>query len=56
MALTAFQLAVCRLIARRRMADGESYVAGGAALHALAAAPRVSRDIDPLHDTAEAVE
>ena len=29
MALTGFQLAVCRLIARRRVADGESYVAGG---------------------------
>ena len=38
------------------MADGESYVAGGAALNALAAAPRVSRDIDLFHDTAEAVE
>lgn len=55
MALTGFQLAVCRLIARRRVADGESYVAGGAALNTLAAAPRVSRDIDLFHDTAEAV-
>ncbi|MCC7139148.1 MAG: nucleotidyl transferase AbiEii/AbiGii toxin family protein [Planctomycetes bacterium] len=56
MALTEFQLAVCRLIAHRRMAEGESYVAGGAALNALAAAPRVSRDIDLFHDTADAVE
>jgi len=54
-ALTEFQLAVCRLIARRRVAGGESYVAGGAALNTLAAAPRVSRDIDLFHDTAEAV-
>lgn len=56
MALTEFQLAVCRLIARRRVADGESYVPGGAALNAPAAAPRVSRDIDLFHDTAAAVE
>lgn len=56
MALTEFQRAVSRLIARRRVADGESYVADGAVLNALAAAPRVSRDIDLFHDTAEAVE
>ncbi len=55
MALTEFQRAVCRLIARRREADGESYVAGAAALNTLAAAPRISRDIDLFHDTAEAV-
>jgi len=54
-ALTGFQLAVCRLIARRRVADGESYVAGGAALNTFAAAPRVSRDLDLFHDTSEAV-
>lgn len=46
MALTEFQRAVCRLIARRRVAGGESYVAGGAALNTLAPAARVSRDID----------
>lgn len=55
MALTEFQRAVCRLIARRRVAGGESYVAGGAALNALAPAARVSRDIDLFHDTATAV-
>ncbi len=55
MALTGFQLAVCRLIARHRIAGGEAYVAGGAALNALAAAARVSRDIDLFHDTEEAV-
>ncbi len=37
------------------MADGESTVAGGAALNALAAAPRVSRDIDLFHDVSTAV-
>ena len=55
MALTAFQLSVCRLIARTRIAGGESYVAGGAALNALAQAPRVSRYVDLFHDTAAAV-
>ena len=33
MALTGFQLAVCRLIAHRRVADGESYVADIAPVH-----------------------
>lgn len=55
MALAGFQLAVCRLIARRRGADGESYVAGGVALGTLGAAPWDSYDLDPLHDTSEAV-
>lgn len=55
MALTAFQLEVCRLIARHRVASGESYVAGGAALGAATASSRVSRDIDVFHDTTEAV-
>ena len=55
MALTPFQLSVCRLIARTRIAVGESYVAGGAALNALTRAPRVSRDVDLFHDTAAAV-
>ena len=31
MALTTFQRDVCRLLAGRRIASGESYVAGGAA-------------------------
>ena len=55
MALTSFQLTLCRLIARRRIADGESYVAGAAALNMLTGAPRISRDIDLFHDTTEAV-
>lgn len=55
MALTEFQRGVCRLIARHRIRGGESYVAGGAALAAVTASPRVSRDIDLFHDSAEAV-
>jgi hypothetical protein len=56
MALTPFQRAVCQLLARDRIASGESYVAGGAALNELLSAPRVSRDVDLFHDTERAVE
>jgi hypothetical protein len=42
-------------MARARVARGESYVAGAAALNALAAAPRLSHDVDLFHDTLEAV-
>ncbi len=55
MALTAFQRDVCRAIAETRLRLGESYVAGGAALNELLAAPRVSRDVDLFHDTDEAL-
>lgn len=55
MALTAFQRELCRLLAQQRIASGESYVGGGAALNELLGTPRVSRDIDLFHDTAEAV-
>ena len=55
MALTEFPLALCRLIAKQRLASGESYVAGGAALNVATGAARVSRDIDQFHDTAQAV-
>ena len=55
MALTALQREICRLIAENRVASGESYVAGGAALNELLSAPRVSRDLDLFHDTAEAL-
>src|SRR5436190_10835300 len=55
MALTDFQRAICRLIADNRIAAGESYVAGGAALNELLAGARISRDIDLFHDTDEAV-
>lgn len=56
MPLTTFQRTVCRLIAANRVAQGESYVAGGAALNALAGGERVSRDIDLFHDTDEALQ
>jgi len=55
MALTEFQRTLCRLIARQRIASGESYVAGGVALNSVAAGARVSRDIHLFHDTAEAL-
>jgi hypothetical protein len=55
MALTAFQGKICRLIARNRVANGESYVAGGVALNTLLEAPRLSRDIDLFHDSSEAL-
>ena len=55
MALTTLQRDVCRLIAENRVASGESYVAGGAALNELMRAPRISRDIDLFHDTEEAL-
>lgn len=56
MALTEFQRSVCRLIARSRIASGEAYVAGGAALNEVLSAPRVSRDVDLFHDTDIALE
>ena len=55
MALTAFQRAVCRILAGRRRAGGESYVAGGIALNVALEAHRLSRDLDLFHDTTEAV-
>ena len=55
MALTDFQRSVCRLIARSRIASGERYVAGGAALNEVAS-PRFSRDVDLFHDTDTALE
>jgi hypothetical protein len=56
MALTQFQRSICRLIAQNRIASGESYVAGGAALNELLTAPRISRDVDVFHDTESAVQ
>lgn len=55
MALTNIQREVCRLIARQRIASGESYIAGGAALNTILHAPRVSQDLDLFHDTAAAL-
>lgn len=56
MALTSLQRAICRIIADCRVASGESYVAGGAALNEILAAPRVSRDVDLFHDTETALD
>jgi hypothetical protein len=56
MALTEFQREICRLIAAHRIAQGESYIAGGAALNALTGAARVSRDLDLFHDTQSALQ
>lgn len=55
MALTDLQRAICRLLAENRIASGESYVAGAAALNELIAASRISRDVDLFHDTDEAL-
>lgn len=56
MALTSFQRSVCKLIAENRIASGESYVAGAAALNEVLAAPRISRDVDLFHDTDSALD
>ncbi len=56
MSLTEFQQSVCGLIARNRIEQGESYVAGGVALNLLTGGTRISRDIDLFHDTEEALE
>lgn len=55
MPLTPYQRRVCRLLAAERVATGERYIAGGAALNEMLEAPRVSQDVDLFHDTAEAV-
>ena len=55
MVLTDLQRSICQLIAANRVATGEAYVAGGAALNEILAAPRISRDLDLFHDTREAL-
>ena len=55
MAVTAFQVEVLRLIARNRVANGETYVAGGLALNHALHRPRMSHDIDVFNDTYEAM-
>ena len=58
MALSPFQLDICRLLASRRAPEAvpQSYLAGGATLNALLNTPRVSRDVDLFHDTLEALD
>jgi len=55
MSLTPLQRRVCRILADRRIAGGERYVAGGLALNAMLGGQRQSRDIDLFHDTDEAL-
>jgi hypothetical protein len=55
MAVTEYQRAICRLVARSRIESGVSYVAGGVALNTLTESPRVSQDIDVFHDVRESV-
>ena len=55
MALTEFQRDVCRRLGQNRISAGEAYLAGGATLNELFAAPRISRDVDLFHDSEEAV-
>jgi len=55
MALSDLQRQVLRLLADRRIAERERYVAGGVALGELLGSPRLSRDIDLFHDTERAV-
>ncbi len=55
MALTPIQREICQVLAEQRIASGESYVAGGAALNELMSAPRLSQDLDLFHDTLEAL-
>ena len=58
MALSPFQLEICRLLASRRAPERlpQSYLAGGATLNALLDTPRLSRDVDLFHDTLEALD
>jgi hypothetical protein len=55
MALTVFQRHICHLLADRRIATGERYVAGGSALNTFLGAPRLSNDLDLFHDSQAAV-
>ena len=55
MALTDFQNELLRLLAHNRIANPESYVAGGLALNHRLGTPRLSRDIVIFHDTKEAM-
>jgi hypothetical protein len=55
MPLTEYQRNVCRTLAAERVARGERYVAGGAALNELLMSTRLSHDVDLFHDTREAV-
>jgi hypothetical protein len=55
MPLTEYQRTVCQILAAERVAQGERYVGGGAALNEILKSPRLSHDVDLFHDTREAV-
>ena len=55
MAVTRFQSEVLKLIARSRIRNGETYVAGGLALNHQLRRPRVSEDIDVFNNSYEAL-
>lgn len=55
MAVTRFQSEVLKLIARSRVAVGETYVAGGLALNHQLHRPRVSEDIDVFNNSYDAL-
>ncbi len=55
MALTTFQDEILRMLARNRIENPESYVAGGLALNYKLSTPRLSRDIDIFHDSKAAM-
>ena len=55
MAVTPFQVGILRLIARKRIDGGETYVAGGLALNHQLRCSRVSADIAVFSDTYEAM-
>ena len=55
MAVTAFQVEVLRVITKNRVANGETYVAGGLALNHLLHRPRISNDIDVFNNSYEAM-
>lgn len=55
MAVTRFQSEVLKLIARSRIRNGETYVAGGLALNHQLRRPRVSEDIDVFNNSYDAL-
>lgn len=55
MAITPFQSDVLKLIARSRISNGQTYIAGGLALNHCLKRPRVSEDIDVFNDSYEAL-
>jgi len=55
MAVTAFQAEILRLLSKNRIANGETYVAGGLALNYQLHRPRLSSDIDVFNNSYEAM-